>query len=328
MKKLTLLLCIFTTALYAQGPVKRYVLLEHFTNSVCSVCKSKNPAFYNLVDQYAADVHHIAYHPPIPYSSCIFYQHNPNENNDRADYYSVFGTPMVAANGAAAVSVNSLTSAVLQSYLGQTSPVLVQVSENTAGNQRTADIGVTTVGTVPAGSYKLFAAVVEKKVDYTSPIGSTIHRNVFRKMLPNKDGVTYEPAGPGSTVSYSYTFNIDPAWVADSIYVVAFIQNTADKNVLNSGTKFDPVIVSAGETPALQSVQIQPNPAIAEAWVSLPGKQVDRMEIFSFGGHLVRTDFETRYDLVQIPLEGLAPGLYVVKLTGKEGVYVGKLIKN
>lgn len=328
MKKLTILLCFFATAVYAQGPVKRYVLLEHFTNSVCSVCKARNPGFYALIDQNAADVHHIAYHPPIPYSSCIFYQHNQNENKDRADYYEVFGTPMVSANGAAAVSVQSMTSTVLQTYLGQTSPVLVQVSESANGNQRTADIGVVTVGTVPDGDYKFFAAIVEKRVDYTSPIGSNVHRNVFRKMLTGIDGVTYEPAGPGSSVNYSYTFAIDPAWVADSVYVVAFVQNTADKNVLNSGTKFDPFIVSSGEVSAPQTVQIQPNPATAEAWVSLPGKQVDRVDVFSIGGQLARTALETRHDLVQIPLEGLAPGLYVVKMTGKEGVYVGRLVKN
>lgn len=327
MKKLTLLFCFLTTAVFAQGPVKRYVLLEHFTNSVCPVCKARNPGFYALIDQNASDVHHIAYHPPIPYSSCVFYQHNQNENKDRADYYEVFGTPMVSANGAAAVSVQSLTSTVLQSYLGQTSPVLVQVSESDNGNQRSADINVVTVGTVPAGDYKFFAAIVEKRVDYTSPIGSNVHRNVFRKMLTGIDGVTYEPAGPGSSVNYSYTFAIDPAWVADSIYVVAFVQHTADKNVLNSGTKFDPFIVSSGEVSAPQSVQIQPNPASAEAWVSLPGKQIDRVAVFSIGGQLTRTAFESQHDQVQIPLEGLAPGLYVVKMTGPEGVYVGKLVK-
>lgn len=327
MKKLTILLCFFTTVLNAQGPVKRYVLLEHFTNSVCPVCKARNPGLYGLVDQYSADVHHIAYHPPVPYSSCIFYQHNPTENKDRADYYDVFGTPVVSANGAPAVGLQSFTTTVLQTYLGQTSPVLVQVSESANGSQRTAGISVVTVGTVPGGTYKLFAAIVEKRVDYNSPIGSNIHRNVFRKMLAGIDGATYEPASPGSSVNYSYTFDIDPAWVADSIYVVAFIQNTADKNVLNSGTKFDPVIVSAGDVSAPQTVQIQPNPATAEAWVSLPGKEIHRLDVFSIGGQLARTSVETRQDLVQIPLDGLAPGLYVVKMTGKEGVYVGKLVK-
>lgn len=328
MKKLTLLLCLLPSAFFAQAPVKRYVLLEHFTNSVCSVCRSRNPTFYNLIDQNAADVHHIAYHPPIPYSSCIFYQHNPSENSERTEYYNVFGTPSVSVNGGATTGVQSLTAAVLQTHLGQTSPINIQVAESTAGNQRTVDIGVGTWGTVPAGTYKLYAAVVEKRVDYTSPIGSSLHRNVFRKMLPNIDGVAYTPAALGNVAEFSYTFTLDPAWVADSIYVVAFVQNTTNKSILNSGTQFDPVLVSAGEAQAPQSVQIQPNPATSEAWASLPGEQVDRVEVFTLGGSLARTAFETQYDQVSIPLEGLAPGLYVVKMTGKDGVYVGKLMKN
>ena len=90
---------LVSLALSAQTSVKKYVLLEHFTNSKCSVCASKNPAFFTLIDQYPNDVHHVSIHPSTPYSTCVFYQSNTTENEARADFYNIPGTPRVAVNG-------------------------------------------------------------------------------------------------------------------------------------------------------------------------------------------------------------------------------------
>ena len=125
MKNLALpLLLLFCVGLNAQNLPKKYVLLEHFTNSKCPICASKNPAFYNLIANYPDDVHHIAYHPPIPYNTCVFYLDNPTENSGRASVYSINGTPRVALNGSLApVSGALLQQALLTAEIGETSPL-------------------------------------------------------------------------------------------------------------------------------------------------------------------------------------------------------------
>ncbi len=51
------------------------VLVEHFTNTLCSICASRNPGFYqNLQSQQ--DVLHIAYHPSSPYAACVLNKQN------------------------------------------------------------------------------------------------------------------------------------------------------------------------------------------------------------------------------------------------------------
>lgn len=334
MKKLTLLFVFAcgVVSLNAQALPKKYVLLEHFTNSRCSVCASRNPAFYNLIANYPDDVRHLSIHPPVPYSNCLIYQANTSENKARADFYDIFGTPRVALNGNLVPTGSSLLpAATLQSALNQTSPITIRVEESGTFPTKTAKITVSSYGTTPSGTYKLYAAVAETTVNYSSPNGESKHHDVFRAMLPNVNGesITLPAAGGSLSFTYNYTYTAPTGWTSnyDSLYVVAFVQNTETNEVLNTGTRFDPVFVSAGEAATPRSVRIQPNPASAEAWASLPGRQAERVEVFSIGGQLVRTVSETQNELVRIPLDALTPGIYIVKITGEDGLFVGKLVK-
>lgn len=334
MKKFTFLLAFTTavTALFGQSLPKKYVFLEHFTNSPCPICASKNPAFYSLIHQYPDDVRHLAVYTPVPYSSCKIYQANPTDNGARTNYYGINGSPRVALNGTLVpVGTPMLPAATLQSALGQTSPIAIRVQEGGSYPNKIANITITTYGNVPAGNYKLYAAVAESTVDYNAPNGETKHYDVFRAMLPNASGADITLPAPGSsaTYTYSYTYTAPNGWASnyDSLYVLAFVQNATTKEVLNAGTRFDPVFTGTGEAVAPQSITIQPNPVAETAWVSLPGQQAERVEVFSIGGNLVRTAYDTQNEQVQIPVESLTPGIYVVKITTGEGIYVGKMVK-
>ena len=332
MKKLLLFLIniLIFNALIAQSPAKKYVLLEHFTNSHCPICKMKNPDFYNLINQaqYADDVHHIAYHPPIPYNDCVFYLANKPENNARTAIYGIQGTPQVALNGTLANSPNGLLlpESILVAKLNQTSPVSMQVQESGTGTERVATIGVRTVGAVPLG-YKLYVALVEKTVNQATPNGETVHYNVFRKMLPDVNGLTYTAAAFGETVSFTVNYTINPNWNADEMYVVAFLQNPTNNDVLNSGTKFDPFVLAAGEAARPEQVRISPNPVSDQAFAEINDDQAERVEVFAGNGQRVALTFSSERNTVSIPMAGLAPGVYFLKITGKKGVYTGKLVK-
>lgn len=330
MKKLTpLFACLLASAaLFAQPLPKKYVLLEHFTNSNCSVCASRNPAFYNLIDDYPDDVHHIAYHPPIPYSGCIFYQANPAENSGRTSVYGINGTPRVALNGTLApLGGQLLQSALLQSNLGQTSPLSLTVSESGSGTARTVTIKAKAWADIPpSDDYRLFVAVVEKTILYDAPNNEQVHHDVFRKMLPALEGAPFTPPAAGAEIEFSYDYTLAAGWNDAEVYAVAFVQNTATKEVLNSGTKFD-AAVSATQEPSAQSLRFTPNPAQDRAFASLANDRAVAVEVFAGDGRRVAVEFSSENDAVALSTSTLAPGVYFVKITGEQGVYVGKFVK-
>jgi hypothetical protein len=328
MKKILFLLLFLgaAQAAQAQSLVKKYVLLEHFTNSRCSNCASRNPAFYDLIEQYPSDVHHIAYHPPIPYSNCIFYQANTVGNNARTNHYGIASSPRLVLNG---TLVNGgtmlLPSATLTNALGATSPLYVQVLE-TSGTNRTATITLRSVGDIPSGNYKLYAAVVEKLVNYASPNGELQHHDVFRQMLPGNDGQAFTPAALGQEQSFSFNYTVANGWQASETYVVAFVQNTDTKAILNSGTRFDPIVLSADE-PLAQVAKVWPNPTDALAFAQIGTDRAVSVEAFALNGQRSLLPFENQaLGTLSFNTDQLQAGIYVLKITGENGVHSGKVV--
>jgi hypothetical protein len=330
MQKHILLLVLLAAAFAAQSQdsAKKYVLIEHFTNSNCSTCGAKNPAFYTLINQYPNDIHHLSIHPPIPYSSCALYQANMTENSARTTYYGVFGTPSIALNGELQpITTPLLTTVTLQNYLGETSPLWLEVTESGSGSARTATVKAHSLGSIPAGNYKLYIALAEKTLNYQGTNSETVHHDVFRKMLPDINGTVFNPAASGQSMEFNFNFNIASGWNANEIYVVAWVQNTATKEVLNSGTRFDPIVSGTNDvTP--QTIQIQPNPVSETALAHIGDDRAESVEIFAVNGQRVSVIFENQeLGQVSIPTATLAAGIYFVKITGEKGVYAAKMAK-
>jgi hypothetical protein len=181
---------------------------------------------------------------------------------------------------------------------------------------------------VPAGNYKLYVAIVEKDIAYTAPVtGATQHYDVFRAMLPGIDGVPVTLAEPGNSITLPFSYSVASGWNAGQIYVVAFVQNADTKEILNSGTKFDPLTVSTGQ-PQAQQVSIQPNPVRETAVVYLGDDRAEALEVFDLSGRRVSVSFENQQvGMVTFSLAHMPTGIYVVKITGKTGVYTAKVVK-
>lgn len=316
-------------SLFGQQSAKRYVMLEHFTNTKCPICANKNPAFYNLINQYPSDVHHISIHPPVPYNTCKFYLANTTENNSRANYYGIVGSPSLAINGnLQAISTPLLSASTLQAQLNQTSPLYIKVNETTAGINRNINVQSYSLGDIPAGSYKLFVAIVEKTINYNAPNGETVHHDVFRKMLPSIDGLAFSPATKGQHVNNIFSINLDPSWNADEIYALVFVQNTQTKEILNSGTKFDPIVLADLE-PTTNSLKFSPNPAVDETWIEVPEQEnIQSVEVWNVQGLRQPLTFEVDQNQIRLDLHTLRPGFYVVSMRSNDHMYSAKLIKN
>jgi hypothetical protein len=325
-----LLSMVLASLLSAQGTAKKYLLIEHFTNSNCSVCASRNPAFYSLIGQaqYASDVHHISVHPMFPYPSCVFYQANTLENAAWTGLYPVQGTPAIVLNGALQGPSNPiLTAAKLQTFLGQTSPLSLQVTEAGPNNARTVNIKAKAVGQIPSGNYKIFVAIAEKTVNQQTPNGESVHRDVFRKMLTAVAGDAFTAPGPGETVEFNYNFGIPNNWKADEVYVLAFVKEIDTKQVLNSGTRFNPVLSSTAEA-VVKSIQISPNPCTDVARVALADDVAESVEVLNSNGQRVFTSFESQGEKLSIKIAPLPAGVYFLRITGEKGNYAGTFVKN
>jgi hypothetical protein len=325
MKKVTTLaLVLLLAATTAFGQAKRYVLLEHFTNTLCSTCASLNPGFFSAIQiETNPNIHHISYHWRTPYPACIYYQASTTRQDARADYYAIPGSPRVTLNGGTNTALTGVTLAGITAA-ATTSPIYVKVMENTGVN-RTAVIKVKWVTTPPAGTYVMHVAVVEKKTAYVSPNGETVHHNVFRKFLTAVAGeniptnITAE-----QTISYGYPADMG---VEAQLYTVAWVQNTATKEVLNSGTKFDPTTATE-EVSVDNQVSLSPNPTTGKTTLTFDKLTPQYLTVQTITGQVldnVKLTNSTTYDL---NLAQYAAGVYLVKIKSEEGVAVKRIVKN
>ena len=245
MKKTTyplIILLLLITSLsqtFAQS-VPRYLLLEHFTNTLCSLCPSRNATLHQTLDANPGTIHHISYHPSVPYTQCVLYNDNIPGNTNRQNLYNVQFTPQAFMLGEKVYQGSTLLpEATLNGALDQKGALGISVEEFAAGQNAGVTVHVRTYDTIPQGDVRIFVAIVEKSLDYSAPNGETIHHNVFRMMLPNNDGESFTPAALGESQTLSFPYTIDSEWSAEELYALVFVQEMNSKTVINSGTRFD-----------------------------------------------------------------------------------------
>jgi len=293
--------------------VTQNVVVEHFTNTNCSVCASRNPGFYSNLNA-KPEVWHIAYHPSAPYASCFFSMQNKIENDDRTKYYGIFGsTPRLVIQGKAiAASANYSDASIFDPYLNKTSPIQISTSVTKKGEDSLqVEIVISTKAVHSLGNLNLFAGLVEKRVDYNANNGEQIHHDVFRKSL-------FEPIGKSvvlsTTVQDSITFSFviykAPNWAANRLYTMAILNKESDKSLVQAG-RSEPTIVSALDKQFVSDFNIYPNPASNYIEVEKGNLTKGTISIFSVQGKQIFK--EENFEGGNINIAGILPGIYFVK---------------
>ncbi len=322
----TLTLCMFVDTVTAQN----YALVEHFTNTHCPLCTSRNPQLFEVVNSNSPRVHHISYHPPYPYNACIFYQANTEGNQARADLYTVFGSPSAYVGGERANAGGSLLSEEkVLAQIDRTMVVEVNVEESEAST-RSADqevrIKVKSVGDAVAGDYRLFAAIVEKEIAYNSPNGESTHHNVFRKMLPDNEGEPIELPAGGEEIELVYNYDFESGWQQDEIYVVAFVQNMSDLTITGSGTRFDNLTTS-NKNIRLTEFKVRNNLTSDQITLILPESLRHEAEVnlFAANGQLVQNNaLSSGKRIFDIAVDQLNAGIYFIDIVHPNNQFVRK----
>jgi hypothetical protein len=237
MKKLFLLFVISCSVQQAMAQVPKKIVVEHFTNTLCSICKSRNPGFYSNLGKQTGVIH-LAIHPSSPYKDCALNKQNVAENDGRTNYYGVYGsTPVLVIQGVeVSGSANYSSAAIFTPYLNKTSPASIRIVQTKFGKDSIrSKIVIKTEAAHALGSLSLFVALAEDTLKYSSPNGETVHYDVFRKSLTGVTGISIIlPAKVGDSVVFIKSSPANAAWNFAHIYTLAILQETGSKAVVQS----------------------------------------------------------------------------------------------
>lgn len=230
---------------------RRTVLLESFGNVNCPTCPQ---AAANLVavtsrPGFGPDrALFIEFSVNWPSPVDPFYLANPTENADRFMYYFVLGAPAIYVNGRLqAYPLNADSTATDAAGRWATDPgFLVDVEADlAAGANVPVTVTLTPLADVDLTGCVLYVALYENEVAYASPPGNN-GQTVFHHMF--RDRVDTPPAlGPLSAGQASvHQVTLSRGSVApDNGTVVAYVQRTTDRVVLQAGSSAGPVPLTA-----------------------------------------------------------------------------------
>jgi hypothetical protein len=335
MKKLIFTLFIISElfSVVANAQVAKKIVVEHFTNTNCSVCASRNPGlFTNLNNQ--KDLLRLAVHPSSPYSSCKLYQQNAASNDARTKYYGFFGgTPRIVINGVAiAAGADYSSNALFDSYKSLTTPASIRIEQKKFGSDSIrAIVVIKTEATHSLGDLSLFVALAEDTVFYKGNNGEAQHYSVFRQSLTAAEGLSVTlPATIGDSVLFSFTAANNSIWNFDRIFSLVILQESANKALVQAEAampmKSMPTAGQISNSVDLQ-VAIYPNPASNSVTIQMADQAITRIELATLDGKILNdvTFLDKEHTL---DLSDLSRGTYVLKISNSKGNYYQKLIKD
>jgi hypothetical protein len=325
--KIGFLLLFISSIEISFAQVIRTSIVEHFTNTSCSICASNNSSYYGILTNYP-DAVHISFHPSAPYVSDFFNQQNQAENDARTNFYGVYGgTPRLVVNGLA-INNTSLNSTLntASSTLSNFGIELTQVQTSSTSfsvkckvEKLSADTTITAL---------LFVGASEDTIYQTTNNGETVHYNVFRKALSAVVGNTIQlPLNIGDTMVYNFSYTVLPAWNTNRMSTIALLQRPT-KQLINAAKSVNSINLNNAITSNINKVKgvyFYPNPCDNGRITSK--QSVNKVRILSLSGALM---FETaQIEKNQIlDVSALQPGLYILEVLMNDKIFFQKLFVN
>ena len=299
--------------------VPKLVVLEHFTNTYCSICANSNPNLNaNMANQ--SDVLRISYHPSSPYSGCSLNQHNVSGNDDRTNQYGVYGgTPRIVIQGEVqqAGGGNFSNPALFDNYSGQTAPISVDVTTDTTVSDSMIVMVTITVEdqlTIDQQYPILYVGLGEDTIFFNAPNGEADHINVFRKELNGStgNGISLDDV-IGTIETYSFTVARNSNWDLARIFGYAIVQDANTNEIFQAGaSNFTPDFSSSVEAQMAQNYSY----FISNNLLNISLNDInlfDQVVIFDLQGKVVSSRV-INSDQISIDISDLNPSMYIVQL--------------
>lgn len=315
MKKILLVLLTSFIGQVINAQIVKTNIVEHFTNSNCSICANQNPGIYTTLGNNP-NVLHITFHPSAPYAACVFSMANPIENDARTNFYNIYGgTPRLIVNGVLTTTAN------LSSTLSSLSTSMTNFHVKTTQQFITPDsilvnVIVKKIAADTMTQALLFAGAKQDTINQTTGNGESIHQDVFRKGLTSMTGNSITlPTNINDSTVYIFNYKVAPTWIASRMQTIAILQNPMTKSVINASESSNIISTPTGIT-SMQTkrINVYPNPATSVLYVENISNYT-AYEIINYTGSLVE---KATIERSSIPIAHLSNGLYILKLLGTE----------
>lgn len=313
----------------ATQSVDRIALMEEFTSSTCGPCYN-----LNVVNGFDSFLESMQANQDGSSIAAVKYQMNwpspgndPSYNSDgnqRKNYYGVTGIPDVFLEGK---GLGNFTAAIFNAAANKPAFMDLDVSYTLNGTDIsvTADVTPRFTGI----GYKLYVAITEDYYHYQgAATPQKDYHFAMRKMLPSGNGTTLVGMQADDTITKTYNYTLvegGPAqgnyhlWgTVDGITVVAFVQNTATKEIMQAAFATSPT-VGVAEHNADQLLRLWPNPTNDRLFLSY-GKALGgqaTVELYDALGQRVwegQRSFASAGQVQGVDVSNLQPGMYFVRL--------------
>lgn len=315
----------------ATAQVPKRIIVEHFTNTVCSICGSRNPGFYSNLET-KPDILHVAVHPSRPYKNCVFNVHNPSENDARANFYGVFGsTPRLVIQGEVIPSNTSYDGSTLfDAFANQTSPFSMSVTTVKSDNDSlTARVVITTKSAHNYAALSLYVTAVEDTIKYAAPNGETEHYDVFRKQLLDQS-ITNLSTITGDSVVFYVKSATHSEWNKNQMYAMAILQDANTKEVVQAAKSVAIITESSAGIANFKLsdlINAYPNPLENELTVQLKEAQVSVISILDINGKIIYSKTISDLEPLKVNLSSFPSGIYTLTVLTNSIIATQKIIK-
>lgn len=312
MKKLffTIAWLVLLLSRVSLAQVSKTTVVEHFTNTSCSVCATNNNQYYNIISSYQ-NVVHLSFHPSSPYSNDFFNLQNQAENDGRTNFYGVYGsTPRLVVNGLV-IPNNTLNNALAGSRNELANFEVHVIQTQISPNSFDVTASIKKVAADTLSNARLFLGVYQDTVYQPTNNGEVNHYHIFRKALTAINGITLMlPQNIGDSITSTYNYTALSSWNLPHLYVVGLLQK-ADKSMINAGktNRTASTVTSTADVHAVNDL-VYPNPSTDGYLMTKAAYEV--FQLYTSSGQLEKTLSEV-YEHQKINVSDLAPGLYLLR---------------
>jgi hypothetical protein len=322
MKKFTLLFASFimvTWVAQSQEVARNMVVVEIGTGTWTSYCVGSAMGADELVAN-GKSVAIIQNHNTDTYANTY--------SNLRNSYYGIAGYPTAIFDGGSKVVGGNSTSSMYPNYLAKydlaikiKSPVQIDYTVTRTGQQFIWDFVITKVLTTLTSNQLVFHFVVTQSHIQQAWQGQTQLNFVTRLMIPDQNGTALDFSTGGDVKNVHIVANIDPLWPLEDIEFVGFVQDNANKKILNAMRPTCSTCVGLNEAEKSNLFSVYPNPASDAMNISFNTgtPEVLKLKMINSLGNVVYTEILSTTGKVNhsINVGVLAKGMYLLNVQGE-----------